>query len=113
MVVWDPRMLGYHHPGGRHPMDPVRWELTWLLSGTLGVVDGFEVFAPGPADAQTLGLVHSAGYIDAVRRASRPGFPFSVGHGLGTPESDFPGHARQCGVVRRGIGGRGAGDRPR
>ena len=49
LVVWDPRMLGYHHPGG-HPMDPLRWVLTWLLAGSLGVVDGFEVVAPGPAD---------------------------------------------------------------
>ena len=103
MVVWDPRMLGYHHPGGRHPMDPVRWELTWLLSGTLGVVDGFEVFAPGPADAQTLGLVHSAGYIDAVRRASRPGFPFSVGHGLGTPDNPiFPGMHDSAALIAGG-----------
>jgi len=91
LVVWDPRMLGYDF-GGHHPLHPLRWELTWLLSRTLGVIDGFEVFAPGPADAQTLGLVHSAGYIDAVRRASRPGFPFSVGHGLGTPDNPiFPG----------------------
>ncbi len=84
-------MLGYDF-GGHHPLHPLRWELTWLLSRTLGVIDGFEVFAPGPADAQTLGLVHTAGYIDAVRRASRPGFPFSVGHGLGTPDNPiFPG----------------------
>ena len=56
VVVWDPRMLGYHHPGG-HPMDPLRWVLTWLLAGSLGVVDGFEVVAPGPADVETLGMV--------------------------------------------------------
>jgi hypothetical protein len=36
VVVWDPRMLGYHHPGGRHPMNPLRWELTWQLAGALG-----------------------------------------------------------------------------
>ena len=88
LVVWDPRMLGYDF-GGHHPMRPLRWELTWLLAGTLGVIDGFEVFAPGPADDQTLGLVHTAGYMDAVRRASGPDFPFfSVGHRLGT--SDDP-----------------------
>ena len=76
-------MLGYHHPGGQHPMNPLRWELTWQLAGALGVVDGYSVVAPGPADVATLGLVHTLGYIDAVRRASRPGFAFSVGHGLG------------------------------
>ncbi len=32
-------------------------------------------------------MVHTLGYIDAVRRASRPGFAFSVGHGLGTADT--------------------------
>src|SRR5664279_544727 len=91
LVVWDPGMLGYHHPGGHHPMDPLRWALTWLLAGSLGVIDAFHVFTPGPADAETLGMVHTLGYVDAVRRASRPGFPFSVGHGLGTQDDPiFP-----------------------
>ena len=45
----------------------------------------------GPADIETLGLVSTLGYIDAVRRASRSGFRFSVGHGLGTPDNPiFP-----------------------
>src|SRR5664279_2796805 len=92
LVVWDPRMFGYRHPGGEHPMDPLRWALTWVLAGTLGVLDAFEVFTPGPADAETLGMVHTASYIDAVRRASATGFPFSVGHGLGTQDDPiFPG----------------------
>ena len=73
-------------------MDPLRWALTWVLAGTLGVLDAFEVFTPGPADAETLGMVHTASYIDAVRRASATGFPFSVGHGLGTQDDPiFPG----------------------
>jgi len=84
MAIWDRRMLGYHHPGGQHPMNPLRWELTWQLAGALGVVNGYTVVTPGPADVATLGLVHTLGYIDAVRRASRPGFAFSVGYGLGT-----------------------------
>ncbi len=79
-------MLGYDL-GLNHPLQPLRWELTWLLSRTLGVIDGFEVAAPEPADVPTLGMVHTAGYIDAVRRASRTAFPFSVGHGLGTGDN--------------------------
>src|SRR5664280_587606 len=49
LVVWDPRMLGYDL-GGKHPMHPLRWELTWLLAGTLGVIDGQtgEVTEPAP-----------------------------------------------------------------
>ena len=60
LVVWDPRMLDYDF-GGNHPLDPLRWELTWLLAESLGVIDGFEVFAPGPADVETLGLIHTMG----------------------------------------------------
>jgi acetoin utilization protein AcuC len=86
MVVWDPRMLGYDL-GGDHPLHPLRWELTWLLAGTLGVLDHYQVSAPGPADDLTLGMVHTPGYIDAVRRASKKGFAFSVGHGLGTSDN--------------------------
>src|SRR5664279_277474 len=85
LVVWDRRMLGYHH-GAHHPMDPIRWELTWQLAGSLGVLDEYQVVAPKPADADTLALVHTLGYVDAVRRASAKGFHFSVGHGLGTTD---------------------------
>ncbi len=102
MVVWDPRMLGYDL-GGHHPLHPLRWELTWLLAGTLGVLDGFEVFAPGPADDQTLGLVHTAGYVDAVRRASVPGFSLPVGHGLGTSDDPiFPGMHESAALIAGG-----------
>src|SRR5664279_825570 len=103
LVVWDPGMLGYHHPGGDHPMDPLRWALTWLLAGTMGVIDAFQVFTPGPADAETLGMVHTLGYVDAVRRASRPGFPFSVGHGLGTQDDPiFPGMHESAALIAGG-----------
>ena len=59
-MVWDPRTLGYH-PGGTHPMAALRWQLTWELAGALGVIDGFRVVTPEPADAATLGLVHTTG----------------------------------------------------
>jgi acetoin utilization protein AcuC len=65
-------------------MAALRWQLILELAGALGVIDGFRVVTPEPADAATLGLVHTPGYIDAVRRASTTDFPFSVGHGLGT-----------------------------
>jgi hypothetical protein len=72
------------------------------------------VVPPDPADVATLGLVHTLGYIDAVRRASLTGFPFSVGHGLGTVDDPtFPGHADQRGADRRRVGGRRTADRHR
>ena len=73
-------MLGYDL-GGHHPLHPLRWELTWLLAGSMGVIDAFEVFTPGQADAETLGMVHTLGYIDAVRRASRTNFHSRWGTG--------------------------------
>jgi hypothetical protein len=30
LVMWDPRMLGYDL-GGKHPLHPLRWELTWRV----------------------------------------------------------------------------------
>jgi acetoin utilization protein AcuC len=102
LVVWDPRMLDYDF-GGSHPLDPLRWELTWLLAESLGVIDGFEVFRPGPADIETLGLIHTPGYIDAVRRASKTGFRFAVGHGLGTPDNPiFPGMHESAALIAGG-----------
>ena len=56
--------------GGNHPLHPLRWELTWLPAQTLGVIDDFDILVPEPADVDTLSLVHTLGYIDAVRRAS-------------------------------------------
>jgi hypothetical protein len=32
--------------GGNHPLDPLRWELTWLLAESLGVLDRFQLSAP-------------------------------------------------------------------
>jgi acetoin utilization protein AcuC len=55
------------------------------------------------ADAATLGMVHTASYVDAVRRASRVGFPFSVGHGLGTEDDPiFPGMHQAAALIAGG-----------
>ena len=89
--------------GGNHPLHPLRWELTWLLAQTLCVVDDFDILEPEPADVDTLGLVHTLGYIDAVRRASRPGCRFSVGHGLGTADNPiFPGMHQNAALIAGG-----------
>jgi len=102
MVVWDRRMLGFDL-GGNHPLHPLRWELTWLLAQTLCVVDDFDILEPEQADVDTLGLVHTLAYIDAVRRASRPGFRFSVGHGLGTADNPiFPGMHQNAALIAGG-----------
>ncbi len=91
LVIWDPAMLRYDL-GAAHPLHPLRWELTWLLAESLGVTRGLDLTAPAPASDEELAMVHTAGYIDAVKRASEPGVVGAVGHGLGTTDNPaFPG----------------------
>lgn len=85
VVMWDQVLLSYDL--GDHPLDPVRLELTIALARELGVLDrdGVRVVPPRPADDATLGRVHHADYLDAVKRA--PGDPFFRGYGLNTPDN--------------------------
>lgn len=91
LLIWDPAMLRYDL-GATHPLHPLRWELTWLLAESLGVTSGLELTAPQPADDDTLAMVHTRAYIDAVKRGSQPGVVGAIGHGLGTTDNPvFPG----------------------
>jgi acetoin utilization protein AcuC len=82
VVVWDEALLGYDL-GGRHPLNPIRLDLTIRLARSLGVLDGVQPLAPVPATDDELHTVHSRDYLAAVKRAPR-GY---VGHGLGTPDN--------------------------
>lgn len=82
LVIWDDKMLGYTW-GGRHPMHPLRWELTWKLATDLGVLDGISITAPPPATDEELSWVHSEPYLRAVQRASAAGPGAPVGFGIG------------------------------
>ncbi len=86
-VVWSSDLLGYDF-GPQHPMAPLRLEMTWRLAGDLGLVelDQVELVGAEPADDATLGLVHTAGYIEAVRRAGETLAP-DLDHGLGTADN--------------------------
>jgi acetoin utilization protein AcuC len=91
LLIWDPAMLRYDL-GAAHPLHALRWELTWLLAGSLGVTRGLDITAPRPAGDDELAMIHTAEYIDAVKRASVPEVVGSVGHGLGTTDNPaFPG----------------------
>jgi acetoin utilization protein AcuC len=82
VVVWDEALLGYDL-GGRHPLNPIRLDLTVRLARSLGVLDGVQPLAPVPATDDELRTGHSLDYLAAVKRAPR-GY---VGHGLGTPDN--------------------------
>jgi acetoin utilization protein AcuC len=83
LVTWDEALLGYDL--GNHPLDPVRVELTIALARAYGILDrpGVTVVAPQPADDTALLRVHTADYLQAVRRNVA-----DPRHGLGT--SDDP-----------------------
>jgi acetoin utilization protein AcuC len=81
-VVWDEAFLGYDL-GGRHPLDPVRLDLTIRLARSLGVLDGVSPLVPVQATDDELRTVHSDDYLTVVKQAP-PGY---VGHGLGTPDN--------------------------
>ncbi|MGH3776878.1 MAG: acetoin utilization protein AcuC [Pseudonocardiaceae bacterium] len=81
-VIWDEAFLGYDL-GGRHPLNPVRLDLTIRLARSLGVLDSISLLAPVQATDDELRMVHSDDYLVAVKNAPR-GY---VGHGLGTPDN--------------------------
>jgi acetoin utilization protein AcuC len=85
-LAWDPALTGYDFGAG-HPLDPVRVELTIALARGLGVLDGdaVDLLPVVPATDAELRLVHTPGYLDAVREAGETGRA-DVGHGLGTPD---------------------------
>lgn len=91
-VVWSPALLGYDF-GVRHPMTPVRLDLTFRLAEQLGVLDlpGVAVVGAEPADDALLATAHTPAYVAAVRRASDLG-TVDVERGLGTEDDPvFPG----------------------
>jgi acetoin utilization protein AcuC len=83
-LPWDDGLIGYDF-GPAHPLAPVRVELTIELARAYGVLsrDGLELLPVVPADDDLLGLVHTADYIEAVRRSSASLEP-DLDHGLGT-----------------------------
>jgi acetoin utilization protein AcuC len=68
-------------------MDPVRLILTRLLVQALGLDDELEVTTANPAGESTLGLVHRADYVRAVRRASVDPGSADEAFGIGTPDT--------------------------
>ena len=86
MIVWDEDLLGYDL-GGRHPLNPIRLDLTIRLARSLGVLDGVPLVSPEPATDDQLRTVHSDEYLSVVKQAPRG----RRGHGLGTPDNPiFP-----------------------
>lgn len=91
-VVWDDGLVGYDFGPG-HPLNPVRLDLTIRLARELGVLDaaGVRIVSPPVPDDALLTAVHTADYIDAVRRAADDPTILDLEHGLGTEDNPcFP-----------------------
>ncbi|MDX3102925.1 acetoin utilization protein AcuC [Nonomuraea angiospora] len=84
-VIWDDALTSYNF-GPSHPLAPVRVELTMALARSLGVLDKVELAGCEPATDAELAMVHTSGYIEAVKRVSAAGRP-DLGAGLGTSDN--------------------------
>ncbi|GMA38430.1 acetoin utilization protein AcuC [Mobilicoccus caccae] len=86
-IVWDDSFTAYDFGEG-HPMNPIRLDLTARLCRALGLFDEGEVelVVPDTPDDDLLARVHSAEYIEAVRRASADPSSADPRFGLGTED---------------------------
>ncbi|WP_431784657.1 acetoin utilization protein AcuC [Streptomyces chumphonensis] len=105
-VMWDEAVTAYDFGPG-HPMDPVRLALTMRLVEAFGLDRRTEVVAGKPAGTSSLGLVHRADYIDAVRRVSENPAGADGSYGLGTEDDPaFPGmHEASALIAGQSIAG--------
>jgi acetoin utilization protein AcuC len=106
-LIWDPALASYDL-GPTHPLDPRRLTLTVDLMESFGLLARGDVIQPKVADDQELLLVHSGGYIDAVRHAGDWTTDFRPALGLATEDNPiYPGmhevSALTCGASIRGI----------
>jgi acetoin utilization protein AcuC len=87
-VMWDPALIGYDFGRG-HPLAPIRVDLTMRLAREFGVLDRSNVTltAAPAADPATLGLLHTAEYLAAVRRAGEDPRAVDLSRGLGTGDN--------------------------
>lgn len=106
-LIWDPRLAAYDMGEG-HPLDPARLRYTVELMEAFGLPDPADVIAPTEATEDELRLVHSGGYVEAVRHAGDWASDFRPAMGLGTADNPvFPGMheaaALTCGATSLGI----------
>jgi acetoin utilization protein AcuC len=92
-VIWDDALAGYNFGAG-HPFSPLRARLAMQLADELGLLtrDGVELLAPRPATDAELLRVHTADYVDAVKRcsderAAQEPDAQQHAHGLGTEDN--------------------------
>ena len=106
-LIWSPDLAAYDL-GDSHPLNPLRLTLSVELMQAFGLLTSGDIISPRPASDSELLLVHSIGYIEAVREASDWGAGLRPGMGLGTEDNPiYPGMhdiaALTCGASIQGI----------
>src|SRR5689334_13652880 len=85
-LVYDDALTGYDFGRG-HPMSPIRVQLTIRLAEQLGILDHLPVVPAPVASDELLRTVHTAEYVEAVKRAGEnPDVP-DLDHGLGSDDT--------------------------
>ncbi|MCZ4097121.1 acetoin utilization protein AcuC [Streptomyces sp. SID13666] len=98
-LMWDEQVTGYDFGPG-HPMDPVRLSLTMRLVEAFGLDQALKVTSAPAAGDSTLGLVHRADYVAAVRRVSADPHSVELDYGLGTEDNPaFAGMHRASALI--------------
>jgi len=106
-LMWDERVTGYDFGPG-HPMDPVRLSLTRSLVREFGLDQRLAVVSAPAAGDSTLGLVHQADYLDAVRRASADPRSVELDYGIGTADNPVFGGMHEASALIAGLSVGGA-----
>jgi len=85
-LVYDDALTGYDFGRG-HPMSPIRVQLTIRLARELGILDHLPIVPAPVASDDLLRTVHTAEYVEAVKRAgAHPDVP-DLEHGLGSDDT--------------------------
>lgn len=100
-VVFDEHLTRYNF-GQSHPMAPVRIELTMDLAGELGIIEGLDVVGAAPATDDELHLVHTANYVERVRKLSAHPTHADSTIGLGTDDNPVFAHMHEASALIAG-----------
>jgi len=85
-LVYEDGLTKYDFGRG-HPMSPIRVQLTIRLAEQLGILDHLPIVPAPVASDELLRTVHTAEYVEAVKRAGDNPDVVDLDHGLGSDDT--------------------------
>ncbi len=85
-LVYEDGLTKYDFGRG-HPMSPIRVQLTIKLARELGILDHLPIVPAPVASDELLRTVHTAEYVEAVKRAGADPDVVDLDHGLGSDDT--------------------------